>query len=174
MGCKGNAVARSTDGGRTRDAPVNLPGTVGSNLNTWDPAIAVAPDGTVYASFMLSRGGRYYPVADASSDHGATFTQSSSLIPPEPKNWGDRDFSARPGRHNLPDLGLRPGAHLDHLHPHPDGSANDIGWLSLSTDHGARWSAPVQAPQSPGAGCPGLQPGPHRRRKRSAGRSARP
>ena len=28
----------------------------------------------------------------------------------------------------------------------PDGSANDIGWLSFSTNHGARWSAPVQAP----------------------------
>lgn len=94
MGCKGIAVARSTDGGHTWDAPVNLPGTVGSNVNTWDPAIAVAPNGTVYASFMLSRGGQYYPVVDASFDHGATFTQSSSLIPPDPKNWGDRDFIA--------------------------------------------------------------------------------
>jgi len=28
----------------------------------------------------------------------------------------------------------------------PDGSANDTGWLSFSTDHGARWSAPVQVP----------------------------
>jgi hypothetical protein len=28
----------------------------------------------------------------------------------------------------------------------PDGSANDIGWLSYSTDAGATWSAPVQAP----------------------------
>jgi len=92
MGCKGIAFARSTDGGRTWGEPVNLPGTVGSNLNTWDPAVAVAPDGTVYASFMLSRGGQYYPVVDASFDHGATFTQSSSLIPPDPKNWGDRDF----------------------------------------------------------------------------------
>ena len=27
-----------------------------------------------------------------------------------------------------------------------DGSANDIGWLSFATDHGAHWSAPVQAP----------------------------
>jgi hypothetical protein len=27
-----------------------------------------------------------------------------------------------------------------------DGSANDIGWLSVSTDHGAHWSAPLQAP----------------------------
>src|SRR5260221_10082537 len=53
MGCRGIAVARSADGGRTWDAPVSLPGTVGSNINTWDPAIAVAPDGTVYASFML-------------------------------------------------------------------------------------------------------------------------
>jgi hypothetical protein len=94
MGCRGIAVARSTDGGRTWDEPVNLPDTVGSNNNTWDPAIAVAPDGAVYASFMLSRGGQYYPVVDASFDHGASFAQSSSLIPPDPKNWGDRDFIA--------------------------------------------------------------------------------
>ena len=94
MGCRGIAVARSADGGRTWNAPVNLPGTVGSNINTWDPALAVAPDGTVYASFMLARNSRYYPVVDASFDHGATFTQSSSLIPPDAKNWGDRDFIA--------------------------------------------------------------------------------
>ena len=94
MGCKGIAVARSADGGRTWDAPVSLPGTVGSNGNTWDPAIAVAPNGIVYASFMLSRGGQYYPVVDASFDHAATFPQSSALVPPDPKNWGDRDFIA--------------------------------------------------------------------------------
>ena len=94
MGCKGIAFARSTDGGRTWNAPVNLPGTVGSNVNTWDPAVAVAPDGTVYASFMLNRDGQFYPVVDASSDHAVSFTQSSSLIPPDPKNWGDRDFIA--------------------------------------------------------------------------------
>jgi hypothetical protein len=94
MGCKGIAVTRSADGGKTWGAPVNLPGTIGSNVNTWDPAIAVAPDGTVYASFMLARNSQYYPVVDASSDHGATFTQSSSLIPPDAKNWGDRDFIA--------------------------------------------------------------------------------
>ena len=27
-----------------------------------------------------------------------------------------------------------------------DGTANDIGWLSFSTDHGQRWSAPQQVP----------------------------
>ncbi len=94
MGCKGIAVARSADGGKTWGAPVSLPGTVGSNVNTWDPAIAVAPNGTVYASFMLARNSQYYPVVDASFDHGVTFPQSSELIPPDPKNWGDRDFIA--------------------------------------------------------------------------------
>jgi hypothetical protein len=257
--------------------PVSLPGTVGSNLNTWDPAVAVAPDGTVYASFMLSRGGQYYPVVDASYDHGATFTQSSSLIPPDPKNWGDRDFIAvgpdgtvyltwdyGPERTSLTyicasngscafatgdlnvvmqkstdggrtwsrmsyispgfpasggdsaPLVVEPDGRIDVLYQgyqvtnpvtytlspaysyftsssdggatwsapvavgpqagtmslaewwidgdigidaagnlyaawdtqgtNPDGSANDVGWLSFSTDHGARWSAPVQAP----------------------------
>jgi len=277
MGCKGIAVARSTDGGHTWDAPVNLPGTVGSNVNTWDPAVAVAPDGAVYASFMLARGGQYYPVVDASFDHGSTFTQSSSLIPPDPKNWGDRDFIAvdpdgtvyvtwdyGPERTSLTyicasngscafatgdlnvvmqkssdggktwskmsyispgfpasggdsaPLVVEPDGRIDVLYQgyqitdpttytmkpaysyftsspdggktwsspvavgsqagtmslsewwidgdiatdaagnlyaswdtqgtNPDGSANDIGWLSYSTDHGARWSAPVQVP----------------------------
>jgi hypothetical protein len=277
MGCKGIAVARSADGGRTWNAPVSVPGTVGSNVNTWDPAIAVAPDGTVYASFMLSRGGQYYPVVDASFDHGATFTQSSSLIPPDPKNWGDRDFIAvgpdgtvyltwdygpertsityicasngscafatgdlnvvmqkstdggktwskmsyvspgfpASGGDSAP-LVVEPNGRIDVLYQgyqitnttaytmnpaysyftsstdggatwskpvavgaqagtmslsewwidgdigidvagdlyatwdtqgtNPDGSANDIGWLSYSTDHGARWSTPIQAP----------------------------
>ena len=277
MGCRGIAVTRSTDGGRTWDAPVSLPGTVGSNNNTWDPAIAVAPDGTVYASFMLSRGGKYYPVVDASFDHGTSFTQSSSLVPPDAKNWGDRDFIAvgpdgtvyvtwdygpertsityicasngscafatgdlnvvlqkssdggktwskmsyispgfpASGGDSAP-LVVEPDGRIDVLYQgyqvtsptsytlspassyftssgdggaswsapvavgpqagtmllaewwidgdigidaagnlyaawdtqgtNPDGSANDIGWLSFSTDHGARWSAPVQAP----------------------------
>ena len=43
---------------------------------------------------MVSRGGQYYPVVDASFDHGASFTQSSLLTPPDPKDWGDRDFIA--------------------------------------------------------------------------------
>ena len=276
MGCKGIGFARSTDGGRTWDAPVNLPGT-GSDKNSWDPAVAVAPDGTVYAAFMLSRGGQYYPVVDASFDHGASFTQSSSLTPPDPKNWGDRDFIAvgpdgtvyvtwdygpertsityicasngscafatgdlnvvmqkssdggktwskmsyvspgfpasggdsaplvveRGGRIDVlyqgyrvtnpttyalspaysyftsssdggatwstpvpvgpqagtmslaewwidGDIGIDAAGNLyatwDTQGTNPDGSANDIGWLSFSTDHGARWSAPVQAP----------------------------
>jgi hypothetical protein len=94
MGCKGIVVADRPAAGRTWDKPGNLPDTVGSNLNTGDPPITVVPDSTVYASFTLSRGCQYYPVLDASFDHGAAFTQSSSLIPPGTKNWRDRDFIA--------------------------------------------------------------------------------
>ena len=94
MGCRGIAFARSTDGGRTFEAPTSLPGTVGSNFNVWDPAIAVAPDGTVYASFMRSKNSQWYPVVAASFDHGQTFPQVTELVPPDAKNWGDRDFIA--------------------------------------------------------------------------------
>lgn len=93
MGC-GISLARSTDGGATYGLPVSLPGSTGSTLNSWDPAIAVGPDGTVYVAFMVARSNQWYPVVDASYDHGQTFTQSTGLVPPDPKNWGDRVFLA--------------------------------------------------------------------------------
>jgi hypothetical protein len=94
MGCKGIAFARSTDGGRSFSKPIAVPGSVGSNFNAWDPALAVAPDGTVYAAFMRAKGGQWYPVVAASFNHGVSFPQVSPLIPPDRKNWGDRDFIA--------------------------------------------------------------------------------
>ncbi len=94
MGCTGIGFARSTDGGQTFRPAISLPGTVGSNKNVWDPAVAVGPDGTVYASFMRSKNGQYYPFVAASFDHGQTFPQVTELVPPDPKNWGDRDFIA--------------------------------------------------------------------------------
>ena len=94
MGCRGIAFARSTDGGRTFGTPISVPGSLGSNLNTWDPSVAVAPDGTVYAAFMIARASQWYPVVAASFDHGLTFPQVTEVIPPDPKNWGDRDFLA--------------------------------------------------------------------------------
>ncbi len=94
MGCKGIAFARSTDGGRTFETPISVPGSVGSNYNSWDPAVAVGPNGTVYAAFMLSRSSQWYPVVAASFDRGATFTQVTQLVPPDEQNWGDRDFIA--------------------------------------------------------------------------------
>ena len=94
MGCSGIAFARSSDGGTTFSGPITLPGTVGSTGNVWDPSIAVAPNGTVYAAFMRNKGGQYYPIVVASFDHGVTFPQVTAVIPPDPKNWGDRDFIA--------------------------------------------------------------------------------
>src|SRR5262249_2132507 len=44
--------ARSTDGGTTWSEPMVMPGSAGA----WDPAVAVAPDGTVYVSFMRTSG----------------------------------------------------------------------------------------------------------------------
>ena len=75
MGCSGIAFARSTDGGKTFSTPLNVPGSVGSAFNAWDPALAVGPDGTVYAAFMTSHSSQWYPVVAASFDHGKTFKQ---------------------------------------------------------------------------------------------------
>src|SRR2546421_4761066 len=94
MGCKGIAFARSTDGGDTFDTPITVPGSVGSNYNSWDPAVTVGPDGTVYAAFMLGHSSQWYPVVAASFDHGQTFSQVTQLVPPDEQNWGDRDFIA--------------------------------------------------------------------------------
>ena len=58
------------------------------------PAVAVGPDGIVYAVFMIAKASQWYPVVAASFDHGATFPQVTSLLPPDPKNWGDRPFVA--------------------------------------------------------------------------------
>jgi len=43
MGCRGIAFARSTDGGATFQTPISVPGSIGSNLNTWDPSGRTAP-----------------------------------------------------------------------------------------------------------------------------------
>ena len=92
IGCKGIGFARSTNGGASFDPPVYL--TQSPTLRTWDPALAVGPDGTVYASFMRATATQSYPVVETSFDHGESFKQVMTLTPPDKKNWGDRDFIA--------------------------------------------------------------------------------
>ncbi|GAA1935616.1 sialidase family protein [Kitasatospora viridis] len=95
MGCKGIGLAASTNGGNSFATPLTLPGSTGQKgSRTWDPAVTVAPDGTVYASFMTSRSGQSYPVVDVSTDHGASFRTAGVIVPPDQGNWGDRDFIA--------------------------------------------------------------------------------
>jgi hypothetical protein len=91
MGCKDQiGVAVSADGGLTFGPPVVLADSAGA----WDPSVAVAPDGTVYAAFMNSTLHHSFPVVEASFDHGRTFPQVSELEPATFDNWGDRDFIA--------------------------------------------------------------------------------
>src|SRR5579872_883418 len=53
IGCRGIGFARSADSGRHFGAAMTVPGSRGFS---WDPAITVAADGTVYAAFMHSAG----------------------------------------------------------------------------------------------------------------------
>jgi hypothetical protein len=92
-GCDGgNGVGfvRSTNGGVSYTPPVALPDSHGG----WDPGLAVAPDGTLYAAFMNTIDHRTYPIIDVSLDHGSTFSVERSLIPPRSRNWGDADYVA--------------------------------------------------------------------------------
>jgi BNR/Asp-box repeat protein len=90
IGCGGEGFARSVDGGAHFSKPITLPDSSRSD----DPAVAVAPDGTVYVSYLRYHDNYAYPVVAASFDHGATFSQAASLIPHKAGNWGDRDFIA--------------------------------------------------------------------------------
>jgi hypothetical protein len=98
IGCGGIGFARSTDSGLHFGAALTVPGSRGGS---WDPAITVAADGTVYAAFMHARGRSIvsgHPVVAVSLDHGASFAQVHQVLPPAPGNWGDRDFiAAGPG-----------------------------------------------------------------------------
>ena len=91
MGCGGIGFSRSTDGGRRFSRPFEMRG---SRVPSWDPTLAVASDGTVYAGFMVARDHRSYPVIEASFNQGRSFAQKTSLIPSRTRNWGDRPFLA--------------------------------------------------------------------------------
>src|SRR5579859_8109211 len=91
IGCGGIGFARSVDSGRHFGSALTVPGSRGFS---WDPAITVAADGTVYAAYMHARGSSYYPVIAVSRDHGASFAQVHPDRPPGSGNWGDRDFIA--------------------------------------------------------------------------------
>lgn len=92
-GCGGDngiGFALSKNGGESYTRPIALPGSNGG----WDPALAVAPDGTLYAAFMNTIGTRTYPIVDVSRDGGRRFRVEHSLRPMQPNNWGDADYLA--------------------------------------------------------------------------------
>jgi hypothetical protein len=103
----GIGFARSVNGGRTFGPSRLVPrsGTV-KGFHGWDPALAVAPDGTLYVAFMLDSNVKIgsglmremTPVVAVSHDHGNSFSRVSFLPVPTPTtppgNWGDREFIA--------------------------------------------------------------------------------
>ena len=150
MGCNGIGFARSADGGRTWSHPVTMPGSA----NGWDPAVAVAPEGVLYVSFMNSNNTYTYPVVDTSFNFGRTFRQPAPLRPPDRNNWGDREFTAT-GPHGVVYLtwDYGPSAALVHSICTPGGScAFATGDLNVviqkSTDYGRTWGPMVHV--SPG------------------------
>ncbi len=165
MGCSGAiAFARSTDGGRTWGPPVVLPGSVGQRGGTWDPALAVGPNGTVYAAFMTSIADRTSPVVDASFDHGASFPQETVLGAPERNNWGDRDFIAVAPNGNVDvtwDYGPS-AAEMTYICA-PNGSCSfstgDLNEVFQTSTDGGRTFGPI-TPISPGFPASGGDSGP--------------
>jgi hypothetical protein len=92
-GCDNNnavGFVRSTNGGVSFGPAAALPGSKGG----WDPWLAVAPDGTLYAAFMNTIGGYSYPIIDVSHDYGRSFQVEQSLKPAKKGNWGDADYIA--------------------------------------------------------------------------------
>jgi hypothetical protein len=101
IGCGGIGFARSDNRGRSFGRPLTVPGSQGSGYYAdrlpkfgWDPAVAVAPDGTLYVSYMIERHGYAHPMVAVSVNHGASFSRVSASMPPNRNNWGDRDFIA--------------------------------------------------------------------------------
>lgn len=148
IGCDAISITfvRSTDGGRTFSKPFVFHD--GSWTNAWDPAVTVAPDGTLYVSFMTSRSrslGPSWPLVYVSHDHGASFTATASLEPSQPNNWGDRDFVAAGANGTVfVSWDYGPNANDVQLSCFPSGScAFSHGDLNIvvqrSTDYGRHW-----------------------------------
>lgn len=159
IGCLGIGFARSTDGGRTFGATKHVP----DKGHLWDPALAVAPDGTVYVSYMiqtrLATGeSELTPAVAVSVNHGRSFGRVAHLPVPNPPdatgNWGDRDFIAvGPDGTVYVTWDYGPSAADVATKCYPGGSCAFAGGdfnavLQKSTDGAKTWTMP--APISPG------------------------
>jgi hypothetical protein len=146
-----NAVMqRSTDGGKTWSAIIPIsPGFPASGGDL--APLVVEPSGrvdVVYQGYQITNTTTYTmnPAVSyftSSSDRGSTWSTpvavGAAVGTMSLSEWWIDD-----------DIGIDSGGNLyatwDTQGTNADGSANDIGWLSFSTNHGRSWSAPVQAP----------------------------
>jgi hypothetical protein len=163
MGCTarpgfGLGFARSVNGGKKFGTSRLVRGTRG--VHVWDPALAVAPDGTLYVSYMTAAAvstpsgdvREMIPAVAVSVDHGRSFARVSHLRVPTPPtqngNWGDRDFIAV-GADGTIYVTWDYGPSADEVQTlcTPDGScsfsAGDFNAvIQKSTDGGKTWTMP--------------------------------
>ena len=147
IGCGGIGFARSLDRGYSFQAATPVPGS--TNGSSWDPAIAVAPNGTVFVSYMVQNATGPMPMVAWSTDHGASFAGESVAFLPNPHEFGDRDFLAvGPNGTVYLTWDYSPNSSLDQIGCASGGScyfvAGDYNILLVrSSDGGRNWSDPV-------------------------------
>ncbi|MCI4331895.1 MAG: exo-alpha-sialidase, partial [Thermoplasmata archaeon] len=165
IGCGGIGFSRSTDGGYSFGRAIPVPGSTtgptGPANRSWDPSIALAPNGTVYVAYMVNRSQGDAPVVAWSYDHGASFAGDAYAFRPSGTEFSDRDFLAvAPNGTLYLSWDYSPDTSLDQIGCSSSGScyflAGDYNILVVhSSDGGANWSNPVPVdPEYPNGGCP--------------------
>lgn len=156
IGCQGIGFSRSTDGGQSFIGAQTVAGSVGYS---WDPAIAVAPNGTVFVAYMTNQGSGDTPMVAWSTDHGASFAGDAAVFTPTGQDFSDRDFVAvAPNGTVYLTWDYSPNASIDQIACPPGAScyftAGDYNAvLSWSSDGGRHWSSPVAVdPEYPWGG----------------------
>lgn len=159
IGCFGIGFARSVDGGYSFQPAFAVPESA-VGFSSWDPAIAVAPNGTVYVAYMINDGGDT-PVVTWSWDHGVSFAGYSFVMSPSSSEFSDRDYIAvAPNGTVYVTWDYSPQPSYDVIGCAPGGScyftAGDLNIAFVrSSDGGKTWSA-LRAinPDAPWGGCP--------------------
>ncbi|HYK92615.1 MAG TPA: exo-alpha-sialidase [Thermoplasmata archaeon] len=160
IGCGGIGFSRSIDGGYSFSPAVTVPGS--NTGSSWDPSIALAPNGTVYAAYMVNNGSGDTPALAWSFDHGRTFAGNSSAFTPGSNTFSDRDYIAvAPNGTIYISWDYSPNATLDQIDCATAGgscyfTAGDYNIVVVwSSDGGHRWSQPVPVePEYPNAAAP--------------------
>ncbi len=169
MANDGIGFARSTDGGATFGPGLIIPGSENYFppnpkvfASSWDPAVVVGPDGTVYAAFMYANSSTNFagsPYVAVSFDHGASFAYTVPVLVPSKVTFSDRDFIAvAPDGTVYVTWNFAPKAKLITFLCSPTGSCSyatgDFNLvITASHDQGRTWSKPnVVTPNYPRGG----------------------
>lgn len=154
IGCgPGIGFSRSLDGGATFQPAIDVLGSVTSSPGSysWDPAIAIAPNGTVYVAFQhrdTTAPGFNETLVAWSNDQGVSFQGDAFISPPSSTAFYDRVFLASAPNGTLyATWNQAPnGSLVRYLCPpgescyYTAGDFNSV--FASSADGGVSWSAP--------------------------------